>query len=239
MLKYLSHLVILFIGTSSFATPQDTIRETSSSNGTIQPELQLEIRLSNKTLKIQDGYAKVLVKGGRAPYTYKWSNQNTLLTSFESEGLTEGAEYTVKVIDKYGKEASIAFKIPAESADEKINAFFVPIVNIMATFIMADIFASLNLYDPVIYDKSGKPRLKPNGDPHTMSIPFVVVWLVLGAIFFTIRMKFINFRAFKHSIQLISGKYDNPDCKGEVSHFQALATALSATVGLGILLVWP
>jgi len=234
MLKSVSLLLVsFFITTNSFSNPQDTIRETSPSQVTTQKKVQLEIRLSNKTLKIQDGYAKVIVKGGNAPYVYKWSNENTPLTSFESEGLTEGREYKVKVTDKNGKEESIAFKIPAESADEKINAFFVPIVNFMATFIMADIFATLNLYDPIIYDDNGNPRLKPNGDPHTMSIPFVVVWLVLGAVFFTIRMRFINFRAFRHSFQLISGKYDNPESKGEVSHFQALATALSATVGLG------
>ncbi|MEA3446610.1 MAG: alanine/glycine:cation symporter family protein, partial [Bacteroidota bacterium] len=66
-----------------------------------------------------------------------------------------------------------------------------------------------------------------------MKSPFVVVWLVLGALFFTFFMRFINIKGFKHAIQLVAGKYDNPSHKGEVSHFQALATALSATVGLG------
>ena len=65
------------------------------------------------------------------------------------------------------------------------------------------------------------------------NIPFIVVWLVLGAVFFTVRMKFINITGFKHSIQLVQGKFDKPGDEGEVSHFQALATALSATVGLG------
>ena len=65
------------------------------------------------------------------------------------------------------------------------------------------------------------------------SIPFIVMWLVAGAIFFTIRMSFINFKGVKHSLALVAGKYENPDDKGEVSHFQALTTALSATVGLG------
>lgn len=65
------------------------------------------------------------------------------------------------------------------------------------------------------------------------SIPFVVVWLLLGAIFLTLRMGFINLRAFRHAIDLIRGVYDAPGDKGEVSHFQALAAALSATVGLG------
>ena len=64
-------------------------------------------------------------------------------------------------------------------------------------------------------------------------LPLAVFWLVLGAIFFTFRMGFINFRAFGHAIQVTRGKYDDPNNTGEVSHFQALATALSATVGLG------
>lgn len=46
-------------------------------------------------------------------------------------------------------------------------------------------------------------------------------------------MKFINFRAFRHAIDVIRGKYDDPNEPGEVSHFQALATALAGTVGLG------
>ncbi len=65
------------------------------------------------------------------------------------------------------------------------------------------------------------------------SVPFVVVWLLAGAIFFTIRMKFINIRGFRHAVNLTRGAYDNPHDTGEVSHFQALASALSATVGLG------
>ncbi len=64
-------------------------------------------------------------------------------------------------------------------------------------------------------------------------MPFVVLWLLLGAIFFTLRMKFVNIRAFRHAIDVVRGRYDDPDEPGEVSHFQALAAALSATVGLG------
>ena len=64
-------------------------------------------------------------------------------------------------------------------------------------------------------------------------IPLVVAWLVVGAVFFTIRMGFINIRGFKHAVDVVRGKYDNPDAEGEVSHFQALSSALSATVGLG------
>ena len=65
------------------------------------------------------------------------------------------------------------------------------------------------------------------------SIPFIVLWLVIGAIFFTLRMGFINIRGFMHAINVTRGKYDNPHETGEVSHFQALSSALSATVGLG------
>ena len=75
--------------------------------------------------------------------------------------------------------------------------------------------------------------LHPNGDPVTKPIPFIVIWLVFGALFFTIRMGFINIRGFKHSIDLARGKYDDPDAPGQVTHFQALATAVSGTVGLG------
>ena len=64
-------------------------------------------------------------------------------------------------------------------------------------------------------------------------IPLAVLWLVIGATYFTFRMNFINLRAFKHSLLLVMGKYDNPEDEGEVTHFQALTAALSATVGLG------
>ncbi|MCS6884828.1 MAG: alanine/glycine:cation symporter family protein [Acidobacteriota bacterium] len=65
------------------------------------------------------------------------------------------------------------------------------------------------------------------------SVPFVVLWLLAGAIFFTIRMGFINIRGFWHAICVTKGDYDDPEHSGEVTHFQALASALSATVGLG------
>ncbi len=64
-------------------------------------------------------------------------------------------------------------------------------------------------------------------------VPFVLVWLIAGAIFFTIYFRFINFRAFRHGFQLVRGDYSDPTATGEVTHFQALATALSGTVGLG------
>ncbi len=66
-----------------------------------------------------------------------------------------------------------------------------------------------------------------------VKLPFAVLWLILGALFFTFYYGFINIRAFKHAIQVTAGKFSDPSDEGEVSHFEALATALSATVGLG------
>lgn len=64
-------------------------------------------------------------------------------------------------------------------------------------------------------------------------IPLVVLTLIAGAIYFTFRFDFINVRGIRHALKIITGKYDDPDNPGEVTHFQALSTALSATVGLG------
>ena len=65
------------------------------------------------------------------------------------------------------------------------------------------------------------------------TFPLVVAWLAIAAIFFTVYFGFINVRGVKHSVQLVKGEYTAPDEVGEVSHFQALATAVSGTVGLG------
>ncbi len=65
------------------------------------------------------------------------------------------------------------------------------------------------------------------------SFPWIVMWLVIAATVFTVYFGFVQFRYFKHSISLVKGDYSDPNDAGEVSHFQALATALSGTVGLG------
>lgn len=75
-----------------------------------------------------------------------------------------------------------------------------------------------------------------NFGAYSVDIPFIVLWLLFGAIGFTIYFKFINFTKFKLAIDIVRGKHDSKDLDnddGEVSHFQALATALSGTVGLG------
>ena len=103
----------------------------------------------------------------------------------------------------------------ASTLSEKIDSFFKPIVE--------DYLIPIIFWDPI----------KFLGFDVGADVPIVVIWLVFGAIYFTFRMRFINVRGFKHAIGLVKGDYDDPSDKGEVSHFQALTTALSATVGLG------
>ncbi|SDO03035.1 alanine or glycine:cation symporter, AGCS family [Lutimaribacter pacificus] len=62
---------------------------------------------------------------------------------------------------------------------------------------------------------------------------WIALWLVVAALIFTFYFGFIQIKGFAHSIRLVKGDYSDPDDAGEVSHFQALATALSGTVGLG------
>ncbi len=93
--------------------------------------------------------------------------------------------------------------------DEKINALVSPVSNAIVGFIFTSV--------------------KVNG----VDFPLIVLWLITAAVFFTFYFRFINLRALKHALELVSGKYTDPKAAGEVSHFQALATALSGTVGLG------
>ena len=63
--------------------------------------------------------------------------------------------------------------------------------------------------------------------------PITLLVLLGTGLYLTIRLRFVQLTGFRHSIQLIAGKYDHIDDSGEVSHFQALSTALSATIGTG------
>ncbi|HID48655.1 MAG TPA: sodium:alanine symporter family protein, partial [Chromatiales bacterium] len=67
---------------------------------------------------------------------------------------------------------------------------------------------------------------------HAWGIPSIVL-LVGTGLYLTLRLRFIQFRGFRHSLALIAGKYDKATDPGEVTHFQALSTALSATIGTG------
>lgn len=153
----------------------------------------------------------------------------SLLLVFTSSGLF--SQDTIRASDHqpYQEQQSKA----ELTLSDRIDGAFKPVVDWMASVLFWDPFAAVGLHDPVIYDEGGHEILDEEGEPLTANVPFIVMWLIFGAITFTIIMRFINIRGFKHAIQLIRGKYDDPDNPGEVSHFQALTTALSATVGLG------
>src|SRR5687768_14426562 len=64
-------------------------------------------------------------------------------------------------------------------------------------------------------------------------LPYVVIALIGTGVWLTLYLGFVQVRRFVHGVAVTSGKYDDPDEPGDVSHFQALSTALSATVGIG------
>lgn len=66
-----------------------------------------------------------------------------------------------------------------------------------------------------------------------VTLPLVLVLLAFTAVFLTIYFRFINLRGFGVALRTAKGKYTPHDAPGEITHFQALSAALSATVGLG------
>ncbi|MFT4539927.1 MAG: AGCS family alanine or glycine:cation symporter [Planctomycetota bacterium] len=110
---------------------------------------------------------------------------------------------------------------PAEEEQSGVDAMFAKMNGAMASVIFYPIPV------PGMTMPDGEGGEKPG------QIPIAVLILVLGAIFFTVRMGLPQLRAFKHAIDVVRGKYDDPNDEGEVSSFQALTAALSATVGLG------
>ena len=105
--------------------------------------------------------------------------------------------------------AALAQETQERGIDTAINEAIAPISN----FIVGIIFYSVPIFGA--------------------DFPLIVMWLVIAAAIATVYFNFISFRAFKHAMELIRGDYADPKDAGEVSHFQALATALSGTVGLG------
>ena len=69
------------------------------------------------------------------------------------------------------------------------------------------------------------------GDP--IKVPLILLWLAAASVFFTFYFGFINIRYFKHSVAVAFNRHPEPDADGQISSFQALATSLSGTVGLG------
>jgi len=63
--------------------------------------------------------------------------------------------------------------------------------------------------------------------------PWLVYLLIGSGIYFTVAGRFLPFRAIRHAVDILRGKYDHADDPGEISHFQALSSALSATIGMG------
>jgi len=111
------------------------------------------------------------------------------------------------------------------SAAERVNAFLEPFNDWWATTINTRL---ANVLFAPVYSTDGTFV-----DGNTVSLPLIVVVLLAGGVFFTLRYGFVNIRMFRHAIDVIRGRYDRPEDQGEVSHFQALTSALSATVGLG------
>lgn len=196
-------------------------------------ELRVTEKITNLSSKIDDGVIELTVENGSEPFQYQWNVNRISLNDSKADKLTEGIPYQVIISDANGKTVTKSFTVPAHEVSEKLNAQMKPIVEVIGEAIFFDPFAALGIYDPVIKDDYGSIVYHPNGTPKKNAFPFIVLWLVIGAIFFTIYMNFINLKGVKHAFQLIRGDYDKPGDDGEVSHFQALVTALSGTVGLG------
>nr|WP_242610917.1 amino acid carrier protein [Blastococcus saxobsidens] len=101
----------------------------------------------------------------------------------------------------------------AATFDERVDSFFAPVSEVITAIVFFAV--------PLDFIDEG------------VELPLIVVWLVVAGVFFTVYLRGFQFRAFKHAIQLTRGDYNNPADAGEVTHFQALATAVSGTVGLG------
>jgi AGCS family alanine or glycine:cation symporter len=107
---------------------------------------------------------------------------------------------------------------PEIALDRKIDEFFKP-----ATEAVNDIVFFR------IYNSSEK---NADGSP-VLSVPFILLWLGGGALFLTIFFRFVNVRSFGLALRTVRGHYSKSGDPGEITHFQALASAVSGTVGLG------
>jgi len=103
---------------------------------------------------------------------------------------------------------------PKDSLSDSLNSLFKPLLAVMDRILFWDPFRAL-------------------GFEFGAKVPFIIVWLIFGALFFTLYFRFINLRGLKHAVQLVFGIYDKEGHEGEISHFQAISTACASTVGLG------
>lgn len=105
-----------------------------------------------------------------------------------------------------------------KSVDQKIDEAVAPYTDAISKVVFVPVY---------------KGEIGEGEDAVPLEVPFVLLWLAGGAVFFTIFFKFINVRAFPLALRTVRGKYSKPDDPGEITHFQALTAAVSGTVGLG------
>ena len=116
---------------------------------------------------------------------------------------------------------------------QKIDQAFTPLSKALGEVLFLDPFSMTGVYDPQVYDENGNPVYNEDGEPVQAPLRLIVLWLLAGGIFFTLYLKFIGIRGIKHAIDVIRGKYAKKGSKGEVTPYQSVTTALSATVGMG------
>jgi AGCS family alanine or glycine:cation symporter len=196
-------------------------------------QMTVDVSVQNPTQEIGDASCMAVVEGGIPPYTFRWSKRDIPLESAVCSSMQEGIPYTIEVSDSSGTTATAQVLVPATSIEEKLNTWFTPLVDALAMVLLWDPFAACGIYDPVVYDGTGRAVLHPNGTPVTQDCWLVVVLLIGAAVWFTFYFGFINVRGFKHAVDITRGKYAKPEDRGEVSQFQALTAALSGTLGLG------
>lgn len=226
-MKYIFHFLLLSL---IFVCSAKASQITNKDNSII-----IELVKSNPTDSINNANVRISVLKG-APVKFKWGIKSSSLSDSVAFDLTEGVDYSVWVYNKKGDSLFVEFNVETSSVSEILNGIMTPWTAKLWAILAWDPFAAIGLYDPIVREDNGNPVLYPNGEVQTQTIPFIVVWLSVGAIFFTLYFKFINFRGVKETFLLLRGKYGNvmeKDAPGEMTHFQALATSLSATIGLG------
>lgn len=207
---------LLFLLITTFASAQD----------------RAWVEYRNPGSAIQNGEAILRLAEGAQATHWRWSHRQTFPNDSVAKGLDEGVPYTVTVYSATDS-ITLAVVVPATSLAEKMNAWFTPVVESIGVVMYWDPLEAWGWRDSRMLDEQGRVITYPNGEPRRQPVRFIVVWLILGALFFTFYMRFINIRGFRHSVAVSLGHYDRPGDVGEVSHFQALATALSGTLGLG------
>ena len=147
----------------------------------------------------------------------------------EARVLTDRAPFpVVALVTDQGRLELLAARVP-------VPAGLFPI-EVGSTVVLGDVtgeVVSLDGEEMTVRSAERSTISGPLPNPSDVNVPLVVAWLVLGAVYFTLRMGLINLRGFGHAIAVTMGRYDGPDDVGEISHFKALSSALSATVGLG------